>query len=112
MKAKEYYAKYKDRIVSEDDKVSLQGVSDMLFAMCMESKELVAKRKVRSDCGAVAVLREMNDKYNAVCRMFEAEYGASPIKKDGFMAYWRRQIPALDRRLRRKENVHDVDGSV
>lgn len=112
MKAKEYYAKYKDRIVSEDDKVSLQGVSDMLFSMCMESKELVAKRKVRSDCGAVAVLREMNDKYNAVCRMFEAEYGASPIKKDGFMYYWRRQIPALDRRLSRKENGHNVAGSV
>lgn len=29
MKAKEYYAKYKDRIASVDDKESLQGVCDI-----------------------------------------------------------------------------------
>lgn len=45
MKAKEYYAKYKDRIASVDDKESLQGVCDMLHEFCMESKEMVAKRK-------------------------------------------------------------------
>ena len=112
MKAKEYYAKYKDRIVAADDKESLQGMCDMLYELCMESKAIVTKRGVRTDCGCVAVLREMNDKYNAVCRMFEAEYGASPIKKDGFMTYWRRQLPALDQRLSRKERGHDVVGSV
>lgn len=35
MKAKEYYAKYKDRIASVDDKESLQGVCDMLHEFCM-----------------------------------------------------------------------------
>ncbi len=112
MKAKEYYAKYRDRIASKDDKESLQGVCDMLFELGLEAQELIAKRKVRSDCGAVAVLRELNDKYNAVCRMFERDYGAPIIKQDGFMTYWRKQIPELDLRLSRKENGHDVAGSV
>ena len=112
MKAKEYYAKYKDRIASKDDKESLQGVCDMLSEFCMEAKELVAKRKVRSDCGGVAVLRKLNAKYNAVCMMFERDYGAPIIKKDGFMSYWRKQIPELDLRLSRKEAGNDVAGSV
>lgn len=112
MKAKEYYAKYKDRIASVDDKESLQGVCDMLYELCMESKEMIAKRKVRTDCGGVAVLRELNDKYNAVCRMFERDYGAPVIKKDGFMDYWRKQIPELELRLSRKERGNDAAGSV
>lgn len=103
MKAKEYFAKYKDRIASKDDKESLQGVCDMVYEFCMESKALVAKRKVKTDCGCVAVLRELNDKYNAVCRMFEQEYGGPIIRENGFMDYWRKQIPALDLRLSRKE---------
>lgn len=112
MKAKEYYAKYKDRIASKDDKESLQGMCDMIFEFCLESKELIEKRKVRSDCGGVAVLRELNDKYNAVCRMFERDYGTPIIKRDGFMVYCRKQIPELDLHLSRKENGHDVAGSV
>ncbi len=112
MKAKELYAKYKDSIASTDDKESLQGVCDLMAELAAETKELIAKRKVATDCGGTAVLRELNDKYNAVCRMFERDYGAPIIKKDGFMTYWRKQIPELDRRLSRKENGHDVAGSV
>ena len=112
MKAKEYYAKYKDRIASVDYTESLQGVCDMNHELCMEAKELVAKRKVRTDGGAVAVLRELNDKYNAVCMMVERDYGAPIIKKDGFMCFWRQLIPELDLRLSRKEAGNDVAGSV
>lgn len=110
MKAKEYYAKYKDRIASLDDGESIQAICDMVTELSIEAKSVCDKRNVRTDCGGTAVLREMNDKYNAVCRMFEKEYGVSPIIKDGFMTYWRRQIPALDIRMRRKE-IGGVFGS-
>lgn len=112
MKAKELYAKYKERIASENDEESVRGLCELLADLGAETKELIAKRKVTTDCGGTAVLRELNDKYNAVCRMFERDYGASPIKKDGFMTYWRKQIPELDLRLSGKENGHDVAGSV
>ena len=104
MKAKEYYAKYKDRIASSDDAESLKGISDMVYEFCMDAKEISEKRKIRTDSGAVSMLRELNDKYNAVCRMFEKDFGVSPIKENGFMNYWRREIPELDQRLGRKEN--------
>lgn len=95
MKAREYYTKYKDKITSADENESLRGVSDMIIEFCMESKELVPKRGIRTACGCVAVLRELNDKYNAVCRMFEQEYGVSFIKKDGLMIYWKEEVPML-----------------
>ena len=113
MKAREYYTKYKERIASTDDKVSLQGVCDMICELSSEAKEMITKRNIRTNRGSISVLRELNDKYNAICRMFEKEYGASPIKKDGFMSYWRNQIPELDTSLRRKDGgYNNVVGSV
>lgn len=102
MKAKEYYAKYKERIASTDDQVSLQAVSDLVRDLSMEAKDLVEKRHARSNCAGVAILREMNDKYNAVCNLFEREFGATPIKPNGFMYYWKRTMPELERYLDRR----------
>ena len=93
MKAKEYYAKYKERVASLDDKESIQAICEMLADLSAEAKAVIDKRKVKTDCGGVVVLREMNDKYN------------HPILvRDGFLIYWRKQIPALDARLKRKES--------
>ena len=102
MKAKEYYAKYRGRISSPDDKVSLHGIADLVFDLSMELKSLLEKRNIRTNRAAASVVVELNDKYNAVCRMFEKDYPVSPIKQDGFMTYWRRQIPEYDLYLKMK----------
>lgn len=102
MKAKEYYAKYKEQITSSDDKTSLQAVGDLVLDLSMETKDLIQKRHVQSDCARVAVLREMNDKYNAICNLFEREYGVTPIKPNGFMLYWKRKMPELEKYLDRR----------
>lgn len=104
MKAKEYYAKYKERVASLDDKESIQAICEMLADLSAEAKAVIDKRNVKTDCGGVAVLREMNDKYNAVCRMLEEEYKHPILVRDGFLICWRKQIPALDARLKRKES--------
>ena len=102
MKAKEYYAKYKEQILSADDKVSLRAVSNLVCDLSVEAKELLQKRHAQSNCAGVAVLREMNDKYNAICNLFEREYGATPIKPNGFMLYWKRTMPELEKYLERR----------
>lgn len=104
MKAKEYYAKYKERVASLDYNESIQAICEMIADLSAEAKATIDKRNVKTDCGCVAVLREMNDKYNAVCRMLEEEYKDPILARDGFLIYWRKQIPELDARLKRKES--------
>lgn len=112
MKAKEYYAKYKDQIMSKNGMNRTTALCDLLCELSNEAKEMIAKRNIKTDDGTVAVLHEMNEKFNAVCRLFEKEFGLTPLRKDGFMNYWRNKIPALDERLSRKEDGHNVAGSV
>lgn len=102
MKAKELYAKYKSGILSSDDQTSVQAVCDLIRDLSLEMKEIVSRRHIRHDSGAVAVILELNDKYNAICGLFEKEMGMSPIKRNGFLQYWERQIPALKERNDRK----------
>lgn len=45
------------------------------------------------------MLLELNQKYNAICNLFEKTYGASPLVNSGFLTYWRKQIPELERYL-------------
>lgn len=97
MKAKDYYKKYRDEIVSKDEKKSIEAISSMVLEMSKEARDTIKDRRVRSDSGAVAVIREMNQKYNAVVTLFEKEFGASPLLRNGFREYWKKQIPELKR---------------
>lgn len=99
MKAAEYYGKYKDAIISRDEHKSMEAVCAMVHEMCMETKELTKTRGVKRDSGAVAIIKEINQKYNTVYNMFMKEFGASPIIRDGFLEYWKREIPEVQKFL-------------
>lgn len=97
MKAKDYYKKYRNEIVSKDEKKSIEAIANLVKDLSEEAKETIKLRRVRTDSGAVAVIREMNQKYNAVVTLFEKEFGASPLLRNGFREYWKKQVPELKR---------------
>ena len=100
-KAKELYAKYHDRLVS-DEKECLSAISDLILELSDEVKTIAARRNAKSNQAAVGILREINDKYNAIVSLFEAKDGASPIKRDGFMTFWKKEMPALNGKVEAK----------
>lgn len=96
MKAQEYYAKYRDTLSSPDQDVSLKATSDFLMELNREVKPLVDARKCRNTASFIGVLKEVNQKYNAVMNRFEKERGAAPLVRDGFLEFWKREVPGLD----------------
>lgn len=99
MKAVQYFQKYRDRIVSRDEAETIKAIGDLVLELSEEAKKMIAARHVRTNSGAAAVLLELNQKYNAICNLFEKTYGASPLVNSGFLTYWRKQIPELERYL-------------
>lgn len=99
MKAKEYYTKYHDRMLSTDHDTSLQAISDLIGDLSREFKTIADSRNVRWNRAAYGILKELNDKYNAIVSLFETKDGFSPIRPNGFKLYWEREMPQLKGRL-------------
>lgn len=87
MKAKEYFQKYDDAIWEEshDPAVHTDGpISKLFIDLSVEMKEILLKRNAKTNNAVDNVIREMNDKWNAIGRMFTKKYGESPLKENGF----------------------------
>jgi len=84
MKAKELAARYKENPTQET-------VAHMAYDMVMEIKALHDARHSRSDASMMAVLREQNDKWKAVCRLCPG------ISVDAFRIVFHSMIPGLER---------------
>lgn len=115
MKAKEYYEKYKAGLVSVEDKTYLTAAQGFISELMAEAKAIADTRHVRFDKGFIPVLRELNGKYKAVVRMFEKEYGVSPIKLNGFELVLESHFPGImgkldARSLRGKVDTHTREG--
>jgi len=90
MKAKELYDKYKD---AHWEKPGV--IHGYLTELNDDSKNLVEKRGIKDDRGLPAILREINDKHNALMRIFKKQQGEQPLIDDMFLAYWIDKIPGL-----------------
>lgn len=94
MKAVDYFNKYESRMIKNDDD-GLKAIGELLYEMVMEAKTLIDARNVKTTSGSVAVLKELNNKWNAICNLFEKKYGVSPIIRDGYQKYWLKEMPEL-----------------
>ena len=94
-KAKEYYELYKKDLVSGGEATN-KAISNLIQALNADLLELQRIRHVKFDRGIIPILREVNQKWNAIVCLFEKEYGASPIKPDGFKIFWLKQMPELE----------------
>lgn len=96
MKAIDYFEQYGEQVYQEALKSSCNdALSYLLGAFVREMKEIIASRKVQSNRGTVAVIRELNEKWNALVAIFEKRKGDSPIKRNGFRLYMELEIPQL-----------------
>lgn len=96
-KAKEYYELYKFDLM--DKEKANKALSDLIKDLNEEVKELQQIRHVRFDRGMMPILKETNQKWNAIVRLFEKEYGASPIRADGFKIFWLSKMPELNGKI-------------
>lgn len=95
MKAKEYY----ERIMVNNPQTAnemVNAIGDVIDSLNQEAKDIIAKRKVRHNDAVRAVIRELNDKWNAIVALFEKKQGKSPIHRNAFWDAWVKQIPELD----------------
>lgn len=96
MTAKEYFKKYEQRIMSTtDDADYTKAASEIMLDMIKESKEILDLRHIKTDAGLISVIKELNQKWNAICNLFEKKHGVSPLIRNGYKKYWISQMPEL-----------------
>jgi len=117
MKAKEYFDKYEtvliDELISVNfeqyGKTPMEELSDNEFVatknllkdMVTEMEDICIKRNIVLQASFVSVLKEMNQKWNAISVLFKNKYGYSPLKKDGLKNYWILCFPEFEDSLKR-----------
>lgn len=100
MKAKEYFDNYGPMIMFTNEKESDKHLKGLLLDMNTEALELIKKRGAKKNEAAAAILKEQNDKWNAVGRLFKKTYGYDPLAEDGFKDFWINRQPELARYLK------------
>ena len=95
MKATEYYEKYKDKLTSRKEEVAIEAIKELLANFNQEARGLISKRHIRTTPALISILKELNNKWNALVRCFEKDYGGTPIKRDGFWIFWTKEMPEL-----------------
>ena len=95
MKAVDYFEKYKD-VVNVKDQSELVDIGWKLTREMIDEAESIAKtRHIIKDSSTVAIILEQNDKYNAVCSLFEKNFGFSPFVRNGFIKFCEYAVPEI-----------------
>ena len=99
MKAKDYYEQYGAAVLAESyHECKYEELTKLVNAFNKEMLTIIADRKIQSDRGAVAVIKEQNAKWNALIAIFEKKHeGVTPLKRNGFLEFMKAQIPELER---------------
>ncbi len=95
MKAKDYFEKYAEALISDDHDVSVKASVKLVNDMILEINEVMGKRQARFDNALISVIKEQNEKWLALVRMFEKKYGASPLRREGFVDLLERMMPEM-----------------
>lgn len=99
MKARDYFEKYDTLIMEEQKNGEIGTTKKLLLEMSDEVTAVCKQRKAVKDEAVIAVLKEINQKWNAICRMYEKKYGVSPLNYDVFRCYWMTAMPELAGKL-------------
>lgn len=115
MTGKEYYKKYRDGlsaiipyaqatdngIASEkaDVDAAVEKVADAINGLFMdmnhEMQMLIEVRQIKMTHSMFPIIKEMNQKYNIVCREMIKEFGTASIKENGYLKYILDTIPEI-----------------
>lgn len=81
MKAKDYYAKYGERLMyPETPEAANKALSDLIIEFAKEQAAIIEQRNITNAKSILAVIDEMNDKWNALCARFPTEV----LRRNGY----------------------------
>lgn len=95
MKAKEYYELMKNYPDNKDG--LLNAVSMVIDGLNKEVKDLLESRRVKTDRAAVAVIKELNDKWNAIVALYEKDHDFCPLSRNAFLRSWIKRLPGSEK---------------
>lgn len=93
MKAKDYYQKYHDGILSADEKIGNEAVASFINDLIHEVAAMMKDRRAATPSAFVGVTKEINQKYLAVLGLFEKNDGIRPLIDAGFMSMLQNVAP-------------------
>ena len=99
MKADEYVRKYHEHLrelpkeLGPDKDVRTRAAYLICFDLLFESQELVKKRRAKSGSSHAAILKEINQKYQAIVRRINDPY----LAKEGFQRLVAIKFPEVGR---------------
>ena len=97
MKAREYFEKYfKDLEITLPNIV--ESSKQMLNDFNDELKHLMKQRNCKTDSAAIAVVKELNQKWNSVIEKVHKHYGFVCLKRNVFWNYFAAKFPELKRK--------------
>lgn len=102
MKARDYYRKYHDGLT--DSGFAPAALHAVVSEMIEEMKETANTRHIYSGQALHSLIRETNDKWNAMVSIFEKKDGYTPVKRDGFYIAIRMTNP----QLKLPENIREI----
>ena len=102
MKAREYFAKYGESVYREALDGKFEIGQALFIELASEFKTISEQRNVRSNRAAVAVIKELNEKWNSLAAMFEKKYGVEVLKRNAVLNYYMEKIPELALFLRKE----------
>ena len=86
MKAKEYYAKYGEKLMHPE--TENEALADLLADFAQETADLMKQRKASHDKSVLAIIDELNNKWNALCNMFPVP----TLVRNGYQYYWYKKL--------------------
>ena len=95
MKAKDYYQKYHDGILSADENVGNEATANFIYDLIHEVSTLMKDRKASTAAALVGIAKEVDQKYLAVLDLFEKRDGIRPLFDFGFMTMLQRVAPEI-----------------
>lgn len=102
MKAVTYYEKYKQIMVEDNEETCKNHILSLFKDFCEEMEVMVNTHHVGSDEAMISLIREQNQKWNALSNIFIKHHGLSPLKNDAFKLYWSEKMPEIYLRNERR----------
>lgn len=91
MKAIELIQKYETKLVSRIYEDKVEAAKNIINDLSIEAGSLIKSRKAVKDSSLISILKEQNDKWNAIVRKMED----CPLKRDAFKEIWLYKMPEL-----------------
>jgi len=92
MKAKEYYEKYKDRLLNTSHEAFGKVMADLFTDMINEILTLAEARGHKTNKAMISLAKEQNQKHNSIVNMVNTSLGYEYLRRNGFQDYCNKEI--------------------